>query len=269
MNLRYDAQNPQGVDAPTVRHHPVPPQVGRHPSNSPDGTPRAGFGAALRYEWTGLRTLRTPWLLAGGAVLLQLLTAVNALTKDVSAEKAFEQSFGLTPKLAALFVAAIGVNMFATDYRNRTIITTMLAVHSRNHIVLAKMALTTAVGAVVSLASVAVTYLVLLPAPSSLVFTIGAGVVLYVVLSALFGLALAGLTRNAAAALSVVLLMPLLLEALLVASLNLDTSVVPFVSAAALFQNPDTASWWMPLPLLGITAALSVAATVLLSRRDA
>ncbi|WP_243792941.1 ABC transporter permease [Saccharopolyspora gloriosae] len=278
MNLRYDSDmDPRGVDAPTVRHQPAPRQPGAappaaHPPHSPAAEPSragAGFGAALRYEWMGLRTLRTPWLLAGGAVLLQLLAAVNALTKDMGAEQAFEQSFSLPPKLAALFVAAIGVNLFATDYRNRTIITTMLAVRSRNHIVLAKMALTAAVGAVISVASVAVTYLVLLPAPSSLVFTIGAGVVLYVVLSALFGLALAGLTRSAAAALSAVLLVPLLLELLLVSLLDVDISAAPFASAASLFQNPDTVSWWAPLPLLAITAALSVAATVLLSRRDA
>lgn len=280
MNLRYDSdQNPRGVDGPTVRHRPVspngtaapagstPPAPDRRPSSSPAARP--GFGAALRYEWTGLRTLRTPWLLAGAALLLQALTAAYAMTKDLSAAQAFDQSFAMTPKLAALLVAAIGVGVFANDYRNGTITTTLLAVRSRTHVVLAKVALTAAVGAVVSIASVAITYALLLPGDPAMVLTVAAGVLFYVVLSALFGLALAGLTRNAAVALSAVLLVPLLVEIMLVLTLRLDLAAVPFAATAQLFQNPATASWWMPLPLLGITAALSVAATVLLSKRDA
>ncbi|MCX2733797.1 ABC transporter permease [Saccharopolyspora sp. NFXS83] len=269
MNLRYDTHHdPRGVDGPTVRHQPVRPAAPR-PGARDSASARPGFGAALRYEWTGLRTLRTPWLLAGAALLLQALAAGYAMTKDLSAAQAFDQSFAMTPKLAALFVAAIGVNVFATDYRNRTITTTLLAVRSRTHVVLAKTALTAAVGAVVSLASVAITYVLLLPGDLAMVSTVTAGVLLYVVLSALFGLALAGLTRSSAVALSAVLLVPLLLEVMLVLTLHWDFAAMPFAATAQLFQNPDTASWWMPLPLLGITTALSVAAAVLLSRRDA
>ncbi|GAB2667026.1 hypothetical protein GCM10027271_28140 [Saccharopolyspora gloriosae] len=269
MNLRYDTHHdPRGVDGPTVRHEPVRPAPPRPGSRDSSGA-RPGFGAALRYEWTGLRTLRAPWLLAGAALLLQVLVAVYTMTKDLSAAEAFDQSFALTPKLAALLVAAIGVNVFATDYRNKTITTTLLAVRSRTHVVLAKTALTAAVGAVVSLAAVAITYVLLRPGDLAMVSTVGAGLLLYVVLSALFGLALAGLTRSSAVALSAVLLVPLLLEPMLVLASRLELAALPFAATAQLFQNPDAASWWMPLPLLGITAALSVATTVLLSRRDA
>lgn len=230
-----------------------------------------GFGAALRYEWTSLRTLRSTWVLSGLAVLLQLVYAPLSGGSSTGLDE-FESGLGIAELLGAVLIAAIGVNAFGSEYRHRTIEITALALRSPTRIVLAKSAVTAGIAAVTGLLAALVDWLGVLafagqlpdPGPAALA---GLGVIVYLVLSGIIGVALAGLTRHAVLALGAILLWTGGLEALLGGKLHLPEAAMPFLAAK---QNIITSEpqWYLGLPLVGLTAVLVVGAIAVFSRRD-
>lgn len=89
-------------------------------------------------------------------------------------------------------------------------------------------------------------------------------------LCALVGLALAGVTRNSALSIAVVILWPVLLENLMVATTRFGRNLAPFGAAAAQAQAGDDGGpqWVLMLPLAVLTTVLLTAAGILFSRRD-
>ncbi|MEU6221952.1 hypothetical protein ABZ845_31310 [Streptomyces sp. NPDC047022] len=228
---------------------------------------------ALRYAWAGLRTLSSTWVLTGLVVLLQLCFALADNRTGSTGTEQFTKGLTLMPVLTAVPVAALGVNAFGMEYRHRTITTTVLTLRSRAWIVAAKALVVAALGAVTAGVAAAVDYLGVLTigrtVPDSGRALAAAGAtVLYVALTGLVGLALAGLTRNAVAALSIVVLWPAVLEPLLTAALELDTRVVPFAAAKQLAEAGSGAHGYEALPLVALTALLLAGSTLALSRRD-
>lgn len=245
--------------------------------NRPSGVrpPRTGgFRSALRYEWTNLSTLRTTWVLSGLVVLLQVVYTLFDNREDTPGTTQFSSGLTLLTMITAVLVSAIGVNAFGAEFRYRTIVTTVLTVRSRVRVVLAKAVVVAGFGAVTSLVAVLVAYLGVLTigattaAPAS-VAVAGLGAVLYVTLSGLVGLALAGLTRHAVAALGVMILWPAVLETTLVGAFDVNPTSLPFISARMLAGNASDPQWYLPLPLTGVAVVLLIGAVTALSRRDA
>ena len=231
-----------------------------------------GFGAALRYEWTSLRTLRSTWVLSGLAVLLQLVYAPLSGGGSSTGLDEFESGLGIVELIGAVLIAAIGVNAFGSEYRHRTIEVTALTLRSPTRIVLAKSAVTAGIAAVAGLAAVLVDWLGTLtfagqmpdPGPAALA---GLGAIAYLVLSGIIGVALAALTRHAVLALGAILLWTGGLEALIGGKLHLPTAAMPFLAAkqGIITSEPQ---WSLGLPLIGLAAVLLVGAIAVFSRRD-
>ena len=233
-----------------------------------------GFGTALRYEWINLSTLRSTWALSGLVLLLQLAFALFDSREDSPGSAQFSQGLTLLTMISAVLVAAIGVNAFGSEYRYRTISTTVLTLQSRVRLVLAKAGVVAGISVVTSLLAVLVDYVGMLTiggttADLAEVATGGLGAILYVMLSGLTGLALAGLTRHAVAALGVMILWPAVLETLLLSTLDLNPASLPFIAARKLAVDPSDSHWYMPLPLVALTIVLLAAAATALHRRDA
>ncbi|PNE40594.1 ABC transporter permease [Streptomyces noursei] len=229
---------------------------------------------ALRYAWAGLRTLRSTWVLSGLVVLLQLGFALTDNRTGSTGTEQFTKGLSLMPLLTTVPIAALGVNAFGMEYRHRTITTTVLTLQSRAWIVAAKALVVAALGAVTAAVAAAVDYLGVLTigqtTPDSGPALAAAGATaLYVTLTGLVGLALAGLTRSAVAALSITVLWPLVLEPLLANALNLDSRMVPFAAAKQLAAATPGAHGYEALPLLALTALLLAGNALALSRRDA
>ncbi len=228
---------------------------------------------ALRYTWVGLRTLRSTWVLSGLVVVLQLCFALADGRTGLTGTQQFIKELSLMPLLTAVLIAALGVNTFGMEYRHRTITTTVLTLRSPAWIVAAKALVVAAVGAGTAGVAAAVDYLGVLTigqtAPDSHRALAAAGAtVLYVTLTGLVGLAVAGLTRNAVAALCIAVLWPAVVEPLLVAALRLDPRVVPFTAAKRLVEAGAAEHGYEALPLLALTALLLTGSALVLSRRD-
>jgi len=194
--------------------------------------------AALRYEVARLRTLRSTWWLLGVSIVVAagigMIVAWAATANDLGDNGlAIALSAGgefspvpLPPVLAGL----VGVFALGHEYRYGTIRPALSAVPQRSSLMLAKVVVTGVWTAIVGVALVAVAYLVLLVFPGQNVAANGIpwdpagrvalGFVVLMVLWALVGLGLAGLTRNLPAAIVLLLVIPLVVEGILFAVLN-------------------------------------------------
>ncbi|MFB7977897.1 hypothetical protein [Streptomyces vinaceus] len=240
------------------------------------GPGRGGaFGRALSYEWVALRSLRTPWVLCGSAVAAQVLVDLAVGRDGTSGLRQFASGMVGVTLIGFVLLAAFGVNALGGEYRHRTLTRSVLTLGDRRGILLAKATLTGAVTAVVAAVMVLVNALSVpvlgqtsLPVTDAL--ATGGAAVLYAVLCALVGLALAGLTRNSTLSIAVVTLWPVLLENLLVLTTGFGRNLAPFGAAAAQAQAGDGSGpqWLLMLPLAVLTAVLLTAAGILFCRRD-
>lgn len=239
----------------------------------PRTAPRpSGLAAALRYEWAAARTLRSTWLLCGLLVVAQLgFTAIDSRA-GTTPDLQFTKGLSLMTLITALFVTALGVMSFGGDFRHRTIVPMALTVRSRTAIVAAKSVVVAGLGGAAALVAVGVDYAGVLllggGVPGSGVLAPAAATVLYVVLSGLVGLAVAGLLRSAVAALAITAVWQLVLEVLVVQFLKLDPTAMPYLALRQLAGGAPGAHAYQALPLIVLTAAGLVGATVSLARRD-
>lgn len=195
---------------------------------------------AMRYELIRLRTIRSTWwlvflsLLATGSIAWAVAANLVAEPLDVAdATVLLTGGASYSPLVPpAVFMAVLGVLAFGHEYRHGSIRATLIAIPRRSRVMAAKtltVALTAAVVAVLSLAVAwGVGFAVLgermldLPWVEDPLPRVLGGYVAFVVLSALLGLALAGLFRNVPAALVAILVIPLVLEPVLTLVLGFD-----------------------------------------------
>lgn len=233
-----------------------------------------GFQRALGYEWISFRTLRANWVLMGSALVVQILLTVLAHDSRDHGDITFDKVLSVAWVFGAL-IAALGINAFGTEYRYRTITTTVLTVRPRAHVLLAKM-ITVAVAAIVTEAVLlAASWLVLAvflgapPTPSTSL-TVGTGLAVYIALITLIGLALAGLVRGSVLPIAALVVWPQM-EMLLINRLDLPpalrTVLEPFYSARQLASAMP--EWHLVLPLLVLAVVFLGATAVSLTRRDA
>lgn len=254
------------------------PSAPRCGASSPPATAAGGgsaFRRALSHEWVALRSLRAPWLLCGSAVAAQVLVDLAVGRDGTSGVRQFAGGMVGVTLFGFVLLAAFGVNVLGGEYRHRTINRTVLTLGDRRAILLAKAALTGAVTGSVAAVMVLVNALSVpllgeVSLPVTRAVEQGAAAVLYAVLCALVGLALAGMTRNPTLSTAVVILWPVLLENLLVLTTRFGRHLAPFGAAAAQAQADDGTGpqWLSTLPLVALTAVLLTAAGVLFCRRD-
>jgi ABC-2 type transport system permease protein len=261
---------------------------------------------AIRYEWARLRTLRSTWWLLIFALLLNGLIAYAvarsmgpADTLDIPLVTALlTGGAGVAPvAFPAVLSGVVGIFAFGHEYRYGLIRTTLSVIPRRGALLAAKILITALWATVVAVLALAVAYAVgwfeLRERWSSSLLFQGAsdrvllGFVALVVLTALLGLGLAGLLRNVPAALTLLLVTPLVVEPVITGLLTLDALApvravgpyLPFSAAQrmlALNGEPLAPGLATPLAPLGggltffaYVAVITALAGVLLHTRDA
>ncbi|WP_434581918.1 hypothetical protein [Carbonactinospora thermoautotrophica] len=266
---------------------------------------------AIRYELIRLRTIRSTWwlallsLLATGSISWAIAVNLRAGPLDVADIAVLLTGGALYSPLVppavlvvppAVFMAVLGVLALGHEYRYSSIRATLTAIPRRSRVLAAKtlaVALAAAVVAVLSLAvGWGVGFAVLgeqmldLPWTEHSLPRISGGYVAFVVLSALLGLALAGLFRNVPAALVAILVIPLVLEPVLAVVLGFEAlrpvreagkflpftagrqMLVPSVSTPAGYGEPLTPVSG-GLTMSAYVAALLALCWAFFARRDA
>lgn len=268
---------------------------------------------ALRYELMRLTTVRsTYWLILGTLGLYFVATMVVALIADSvdgidggfqasAAIITLGASTGFAPLLMAYTLGIIGVLSMGHEYRHGMIRATLTAVPQRWAVVAAKIVTVTVVAALASLAAL------LIGAVNATLFAgqdvavdadlrgLVLGTMIYTSLFALAGLAFAGLVRNQAGAIVLLLAMPVVIEPILrtilliraatagePGSLGTLARYLPFEAGGKLYTRADmsdlvdTLSGVEPLGSVGggvcmavFVAGLLALMTVQFIRRDA
>jgi ABC-2 type transport system permease protein len=220
---------------------------------------------ALRYEWVRLRTLRSTWWLTGLAVVATGVLALTALGMHEGPLTTEDYGNVITqPGLffSSIFLSLIGTFSMGHEYRYGTIRPTLGAVPGRSHLMAAKVAIVLGWVALWAIVCEALNYLIsalilgsrltdlgFAPGPIGRVWV---GIVGYITVTALIGLALATLTRSMPAAIVTLLVFPLIVENLLRALLSLHflrsirgvLKVLPFSAGQQIFsvsKTPDRA----------------------------
>lgn len=240
------------------------------------------MNAALRYEWVRLTTLRSTWWLIGLAAAAQALLAVvvtlsgksgdNQLAGDAAA-LALSGGTGIIP-LIFVFVGLIGVFATGHEYRYGTIRAAVSAFPRRIHLWAAKALVVggsvAVVGVLLAAESLGVGLLVGGPGAER-VFTghqmgrVAAGYVVFLVVCALFGLALGGIARNIPAAIVLLITFPVIIEGLISVILGMGafssihslSAYLPFTAGERMMAvSSETALDGGPAPLRPLTGGL-------------
>ena len=248
---------------------------------------------ALRYEWVRLTTLRSTWWLTGLSLLVAGLLGLPALGLKGSLTvldygDIVTGGGGGAVFLVSILLSMIGVFAIGHEYRYGTIRPTLCALPRRSVVLAAKVLVVTGFVFVVALVGLLLKYAVavailghrltrlgLFPTPMARVWI---GSIVYIVIFALVGFALAGLFRNIPAAIVTVILMPLLAENIIRGLLGLHVfhsirgfaKALPFSSGAEIFRyrpvgsdNSGAGFQAVPSPVDGLLVFLAFLAIVL------
>jgi ABC-2 type transport system permease protein len=270
------------------------------PSSLPPASGRAGFGGALRSEWTKLRTVRSTMfsLVAMAAISLGLMSliayaAMNRWDRFGPREKAnllhspLEIVLARPVFVAQLVVAVLGVMVISAEYTTGMIRSTLQAQPRRLTVLAAKVTVFTAlmlvVGEALSFAAFAIGQRIIaghipvgLSDPGVLRSVAGAG--LYLAMLGVFSLATGAIIRHTAGAITSVLGLVLIvsnLTSLLPDSWGrhinawMPTNAGQLIFQPALEPGHLLTQWQGYAVFGGWTALLLVVAAVLLTRRDA
>lgn len=253
--------------------------------------------SALRYESVRIRTVRSTWVLSVLALVLNGAIAF-ALAETLSGEVVTVEDYRtvLTGGLAftALFMALVGVFGYGHEYRHGTIRVTLTAVPQRGRVFLAKAVVLTLWSVLVASLALAVAWAASwaalgdrspVPLSAEPLPRVLAGSVLLVVVWAFIGLGYAGLFRNVAAAIVLLLVVPLIVEPLLQGLLTTEFMepvrdagrYLPFTAAQAVtavgeFAVPSGGRilpWEGAVTFAGFAALILALTWLVFTRRDA
>lgn len=212
---------------------------------------------SIRYELVRLRTLRsTYWLIGIGLLLNAALAGVIAWSsrkgpmdpETVAALMTSGSAFSPLPFLAVL-VGLVGAFAFGHEYRHRTITVTLAALPRRDLLVVAKLIVLAVTSALIAVVGLVLNWVVasvfsgqMLSVLTSDLLPVLGGFVAYVVLWGLLGLALGLLLRNLPVVVTLLFVVPLVVEPLLFALTLIPalngladlTSYLPFSAGARL-----------------------------------
>lgn len=185
--------------------------------------------AALSYEWTRMRTLRSTWILAGTAVAATAVVAwgyaetvrgMLGLGIEVGPLESLMLVVGGS-SLAPVMAGTIGVLAVGGEYRHRTLRTTLLVTPNRAAALGAKALVVTALAIAFAVAGLASAWAVALAvltgssepaAPAAEFAQFHVGQIMLVVGWGLLGLAIAVIVRSQLLALGAILLLPYAVE---------------------------------------------------------
>jgi ABC-2 type transport system permease protein len=278
------------TSAAPARPAPVPPAPAR----------RAGFGHLLLSEWTKIRSLRsTVWslillvvLTLGITILITAITSaqwnkIGAASRTQIRVDPTNGILGAGLQFGQLTIIVLGVLVITSEYSTGVIRASLLAVPRRLPMLAAKAIVFTAItfvlGEIVMFASFFIGAAILhshvsvsLSGPNATRAVVGGG--LYLAVLGLFALSIGALVRHTAAAITGVIAFVIVLEPL--SSLIPGTwgdhihDYLPTVAGRLVIQTARTShqvlSAWQGFGVFCLwTAALLVAAAILLMRRDA
>ncbi|MGH9251028.1 MAG: ABC transporter permease [Acidimicrobiales bacterium] len=216
---------------------------------------------ALRFEWMRIRTLRSTYWLIGLALVLSAVVALIfglATRADpldvVTIGRALTAGGDFGVPFPAIFMAIVGIFATGHEYRHNTIQPTLTAIPQRSRLLGAKVIVVAVTAAVVAVFSMLLSWLVFMitrgesvslgdaPLPEAL-----GGYVVYTVLWALLGLALAQLFRGVPSAIVVIFVFPFIVETVIVGLsfipaldwLQPALKFLPFSAGARLFAFED------------------------------
>jgi ABC-2 type transport system permease protein len=246
---------------------------------------------ALRYEWMRLRTLRSTWWLTGLSLLIAGLLGLPALglkgQLTIVDYGDLVTGGGGAVFLVAILLSIIGVFAIGHEYRYGTIRPTLSALPRRSAVLAAKVLVVAGYVAVVTILSMVLRYCValiilghrlldlgLFPTPMARVWT---GALVYTVIFALVGFALAALFRSIPAAIVTVIVLPLVAENVIRGLLGLHVfhsirglaKAMPFSSGAQIFRyrpidsGGPTGFTTLPSPVDGLLIFIGFLAVVL------
>jgi ABC-2 type transport system permease protein len=247
---------------------------------------------ALRYEWMRLHTLRSTWWLTGLSLLIAGLLGLTALGDKgvltvVNYGDLVTGGGGGAIFLVAILLSIIGVFAIGHEYRYGTIRPTLSALPRRSAVFAAKVLVTTAYVAVVTLVCLVLRYAIaviilghrlldlgLFPTPMARVWL---GSLVYTVIFVLVGFALGGLFRSIPAAIVTVIVLPLVAENVIRGLLGLHVfhairglaKALPFSSGAQIFSYQSVDSGRsagftaLPSPVDGLLVFLGFLVVVL------
>lgn len=256
-----------------------PPRIGR--AGSAGGRGASAVTGLVAAERIKLTSIRSPWFCAGMAVLGVVgLSTLFALTVPEGAAVGGQNPFLRFGLVLVMVLAAVSVT---SEYRFSTIRTTFEAAPRRGAVLLAKAVVLVVVGALVGLLASFGSWLavwLVQPGTGALLTVddwrsvLGAAPVY--ALGAVLALAVGVLVRHTAAAVSIVLVWPLLLEQLVGVIPGVGPEIarwLPFVHATNVtssgMEGLPFGPWGSLAYLTALTAGLFAVALVLLDRRDA
>jgi ABC-2 type transport system permease protein len=239
-------------------------------------------------ELLKLRTTRTFWLLAGGALAVTAMFTVASLASDSPSSEDDARSLITTIGIGGLLMLLLGIISSAGEYRHGTITSTFLVAPDRTRVLLGKlMAITIAALLVATLSTVVLLAIALpwLSADGNSLGSHGVGAVdvagilasstAYIAISALLGVALGALLTNQIGAIAVVPVLLIVVDPLLSLLVNgYDTYSLGGLWAALGDESSEDAGFEVLAPAtaavvyLGYTAAVATVAAVIGQRRD-
>lgn len=264
------------------------------------------FVGALRHESIRLRSVRSTWVLFIGALAAAGLVAF-VVARDISSDgqslndpeavvSLLTGSSGVGPlSFTALFAGLVGVLALGQEYRHGLMQTTLTAIPRRRTLLLAKLVVVALFAAITATLSIGVAYAVgraeigtafdlSLLDDGSTPRAIG-GFVALVVLTSLFGVALAGIVPSIPVAAVVLIALPVLVEPLLIQGLGevsgggAVASHLPFTAGAQMVNLPfgdgpgydlvSLSALAGGLTFLGFVAVTTLFSSAVFARRDA
>jgi ABC-2 type transport system permease protein len=257
----------------------------------------AGFGDAVRSEWTKARTVRsTMWTLITATVLgIGLGALISALAAHAYAKSSFSDKLTWDPtnisgsgfSIAQLAIGVLGVLLITSEYSTGAIRSSLAAVPRRNRFLAAKATVLVAMVFVVTIVLAFVAFFIgqalisghaptaSLGQPGVVRALIGSAV--YAALLALFSMALGTILRHAAGAIAVLVAMLFVLPGIAAAlPASIEHRVQEFWPTQAgsqftvVVHTANTLSPWAGLGVfVAFVAIVSWVAFFLLNRRDA
>ncbi|MGH3412906.1 MAG: hypothetical protein ACRDPH_07490 [Marmoricola sp.] len=246
----------------------------------------ASMLAALRYELTRIRTIRSTWLLTGLAFVLGVL--ITLLVSWAAAHQFGEHGVrpgelgglgpivvtqlaatGRVPSLVAFLMAIVGIFAWGHEYRHGMIRASLTALRSRASLWVAKYVVCAMWAAVVTVVTMLVAGLVASAFLGDYVHVFSGQTwaeigrtEIYVVILTWLGMAFTAVTRSQAFALVMLFLWPLLVEGLItlvftvVPGLNDYSDLTRFLPFRAGYQllnvlSPGSSTFGQPLTALG------------------
>lgn len=197
---------------------------------------------ALRYEWVRLRTLRSTYWLTGLSLLASGLLGLTALGGDGPLTDK-DYAYGLVGGPVAIFVllmsvllGMIGVFSLGHEYRYQTMRPTLGAIPRRSTLMSAKVLVVVLYVGLVGLACLVLRYVIMLVILGNKLTDLGVfpaqlgriwfGALVYPIVFALTGLALAGLFRSVPTAIVFTIVMPVIVEGIVKALLNIGSITI-------------------------------------------